>query len=447
MLPTRSLLTDLYMLTMDAAYLDNDKADDITTFEMFIRSLPRHWGYFIAAGIDEALEHICNMEYTEEDIEYLRGTGLFKPEYLEFLAEYRFTGDIHAVREGTPFTAEAPIIRVTAKRSQAQILEPVLLNIVNFQTMIASKASRVVNAARNSEVIDFGLRRAHGGEAGIKGARAAYMAGAIATSNVEAGKLYGIPISGTMAHSFVMGFKEEIDSFRAFAKTFPENTVLLIDTYDTLGGARKAAVVGREMEAEGHRLLGVRLDSGELEDLAQHVRVTLDEAGLEYVKIVLSSDLNEYKIDAYTRDGVPVDYYGVGTEMITAKPVAALSGVYKLVEDDLGPRIKLSESKRTNPGRKQVYRVIDGDHFRYDIMELEGKPSEGTPLLTEAVKGGRVLREALPVHEVRDYCLDCVSRLPDEVKKVYVKIPYQLRIGPELRRLTERIVRKYSNKE
>jgi nicotinate phosphoribosyltransferase len=435
------------MLTMDAAYLDNEKADDLASFEMFIRSLPKHWGYFIATGIDEALEHICSMQYTEEDIEYLRGTELFKPEYLEFLANYRFTGDIHAIREGTPFTAETPIIRVTAKRSQAQMVEPILLNIVNFQTMIASKASRIVNAAGNAEVIDFGLRRAHGGEAGIKGARAAYMAGAIATSNVEAGKLFGIPISGTMAHSFIMGFEEEIDSFRAFAKTFPVNSVLLIDTYDTLDGARKAAIVGKEMEAEGHRLLGVRLDSGELEDLAQNVRVILDDAGLDYVKIVLSSDLNEYKINAYTGDAAPVDYYGVGTEMITAKPVAALSGVYKLVEDDFGPKIKLSDSKRTNPGRKQVYRVMDAGGYQYDIMELEGKPSEGMPLLTEVVRRGRVLKEALPIHEVRDYCLYCVSKLPDYVKEVYVEKPYQLRIGPKLRRLTEKLVEKYSNGE
>ncbi len=447
MVRPRALLTDLYMLTMDAAYLDNEKADDLASFEMFIRSLPKNWGYFIAAGIDEALEHICNMQYTEEDIKYLEETGLFKPDYLEFLADYRFTGDIHAVREGTPFTAETPIIRVNAKRSQAQMVEPLLLNIVNFQTMIASKASRVVNAAGNAEVIDFGLRRAHGGEAGIKGARAAYLAGAIATSNVEAGKLYGIPISGTMAHSFIMGFEEEIDSFRAFSKTFPENSVLLIDTYDTLDGARKAAVVGKEMEAEGNKLLGVRLDSGELEDLAQDVRVILDDAGLEYVKIVLSSDLNEYKIDEYTRDGAPVDYYGVGTEMITAKPVAALSGVYKLVEDEFGPKIKLSESKRTNPGRKQVYRVMDGDNYQYDVMELEGKPSEGIPLMTEGVRDGRVLRKALPLNDVRDYCLDCVSKLPAEVKKVYVEKPYQLRIGLELLNLTERLVKKYSNGE
>ena len=445
--PSRALLTDLYQLTMDAAYYDNGKSEETATFEMFIRNLPKDWGYFIAAGVDEALNHICNMRFTPEDIEYLGTTGFFKPDYLTYLADYRFTGDIHAIREGTPFTANTPIIRVTANRSQAQLIETILLNIVNYQTMIASKASRIVNTAGKAKVIDFGLRRAHGADAGIKGARATYMAGVIATSNVEAGKQYGIPVSGTMAHSFVMGFTDEIDSYRAFAKTFPENTVLLIDTYDTLEGARKAAVVGKEMEAAGQRLLGVRLDSGDMEDLSQDVRQILDEAGLDYVKIVLSSDLNEYKIHDYTSEGAPVDFYGVGTEMITAKPVAALSGVYKLVEDNTGPRIKLSESKRTYPGKKQVYRIIDDGKYLYDVLELEGKNVEGEPLLMQAVKDGRLLRKTRPIEEIRSYCHDSVQRLPEEVKKVYAIKPYELHIGEELQRLTESLTQKYSNGE
>jgi nicotinate phosphoribosyltransferase len=441
----KALLTDLYQLTMDAAYFDNGKSDEIATFEMFIRSLPKDWGYFIAAGIDEAIEHTCNMRFTSNDIEYLATTGLFKADYLDYLEDFEFNGDVYAIREGTPFTDETPIIRVTANRSQAQLVETILLNIVNFQTLIASKASRVVNAASGAAVIDFGLRRAHGSDAGIKGARATYMAGAMATSNVEAGKLYGIPVSGTMAHSFVMGFEEEIDSFRAFAHTFPDNTVLLIDTYDTVEGAKKAAIVAREMEANGNELLGVRLDSGDMEDLAEQVRAVLDSEGLDYVKIVLSSDLNEYKIDDYTVEGTPVDFYGVGTEMITAKPVAALSGVYKLVEDNLGPRIKLSESKRTYPGRKQVYRVLDCDNYLYDVLELEGEQFEGFPLLEEAVKGGRIIRKPRTLEEVRSYCLECVSKLPIGVKKVYVEEPYELRIGHKLQELTNILVQRYSN--
>jgi nicotinate phosphoribosyltransferase len=430
---------------MDAAYLDNGKADEVASFEMFIRGLPKDWGYFIAAGIDEAIDYICNLRFTEADIDYLRGLSLFKPEYLQYLKDFRFTGDIYAVREGTPFTAETPIVRVTAKRPQAQLIETILLNIVNFQTMIASKASRIVNAAGDAKVIDFGLRRAHGGDAGITGARSAYLAGAIATSNVEAAKLYGIPASGTMAHSYIMGYMDEVESFRDYARTFPDNTVLLIDTYDTLEGARRAAVVAKEMEARGHRLIGVRLDSGDMEGLSGRVRSILDAEGLDYVKIVLSSDLNEYKIDGYRLDGAPVDFYGVGTELITAKPVAALSGVYKLVEDNLGPRIKLSESKRTYPGRKQVYRVMDGDRYLYDVLELDGETVDGVPLLTEVVKGGKMIRPKLPLNDVRDYCLDCVSRLPSEAKKVRVTKPYVVRIGQGLQRLTDELVARYSN--
>ncbi|MFC1803742.1 nicotinate phosphoribosyltransferase [Thermoproteota archaeon] len=441
----KALLTDLYQLTMVASYFDHNKMDEVATFEMFIRSLPQDWGYFIAAGIDEAVDYVCQLQFTDEDISYLQVLNLFKPEYLDYLRDFKFKGNITTIREGTPFTSETPIIRVTAKRPQAQLIETILLNLVNFQTMISSKASRIVNAAGKATVIDFGLRRAHGSDAGIKGARSTYIAGVGATSNVEAAKIYDIPPSGTMAHSFVMGFSDEIDSFRAFAHTFPNNTVLLIDTYDTLEGARKAATVAMEMEKEGHRLLGVRLDSGEMESLAEQVREILDDSGLDYVRIVLSSDLNEYKIEKYTRVNTPVDFYGVGTEMITAKPVAALSGVYKLVEDTLGPRIKLSESKRTYPGRKQVYRVMDEDGvFLFDVLEFEGEYYEGIPLLEQVVKDGKRTRDAVPLKAVREYCLSCVERLPEGVKKVRVTEPYQLKIGPELMSLTERLFAQYS---
>jgi len=311
--------------------------------------------------------------------------------------------------------------------------------------MIASKASRVVNAAGKAKVIDFGLRRAQGSDAGIKGARASYIAGVTATSNVEAAKIYGIPPSGTMAHSFVMGFKSEINAFRAYARTFPDNTVLVIDTYDTIEGARRAAKVAKELEREGHRLLGVRLDSGDMENLSEQVRGILDAEGLGYVKIVLSSDLNEYKIDKYTKDNAPVDFFGVGTEMITAKPVSALSGVYKLVEDNLGPRIKLSENKRTIPGRKQVYRVEDKDGcILYDVLELEGVYHEGYPLLEQVVRGGEKIREKVPLVDVRDYCLDCVARLPVEAKEVQATKQYQLQMGMELLKLTEKLTAEYS---
>ena len=443
--PPKALLTDLYQLTMNAAYLDNHKTDEVATFEMFIRSLPKDWGYFIAAGIDEALDYICQLQFNDQDITYLQELKLFKPEYLDYLKHFKFEGDITAIREGTPFTANTPIITVTAKRPQAQLVETILLNIVNFQTMIASKASRIVNSAGKAKVIDFGLRRAHGSDASIKGARAMYIAGANATSNVEAAKTYGIPPSGTMAHSFVMGFQNEIDAYRAYANTFPDNAVFVIDTYDTLKGAGKAVQVAKEMERDGHRLLGMRLDSGDMRNLSEQVRSILDTKGLNFVKIVLSSDLNEYKIDKYTKDNAPVDFYGVGTEMITAKPVSAISGVYKLVEDHLGPRIKLSENKGTFPGKKQVYRVMDkAGGYLYDVLGLEGEIHEGSPLLMHAVSGGKEIRATVPLNEVRDYCLDCVARLPSEVKVVRVIKHYQLQVGSELLKLTEELTAEYS---
>jgi nicotinate phosphoribosyltransferase len=441
------LITDLYQLTMNAAYFDSNKHEENATFEMFIRSLPPDWGYFIAAGIDQAIDQICQLKFSEEDISFLNDLGLFSSTYLEFLHRFSFDGDIFSLKEGTPFTAETPIIRVTAKRPVAQLLETIILTIVNFPTLIASKASRIVNAAGESAVIDFGLRRAHGIHAGIEGARASYLAGTVATSNVEAARIYGIPPSGTMAHSFVMSFRDEIDAFRAYSDTFLDRSVFVVDTYDTLEGARVAAKVGKEMEQKGYRLKGVRLDSGNLGNLSKKVRDILDGEGLEYVEIVLSSDLNEYKIEKLKLEGSPVDSYGVGTEMITAKPIAALSGVYKLVEDSYGPRIKLSDGKRTHPGKKQVYRLEDDKgRYLYDILELEGENCEGLPLLEPVVLKGKRIRDAIPLVEARAYCLECVSRLPMETKKVKTAKPYQQKIGPRLQELTRDLTKKYSRR-
>jgi nicotinate phosphoribosyltransferase len=432
---------------MNAAYFDSNKHEENATFEMFIRKLPLDWGYFIAAGIDQAIDHVCQLRFSEEDISYLNDLGLFSSTYLDFLSQFKFDGDFFAIKEGTPFTAETPIIRVTAKRPVAQLLETIILTIVNFPTLIASKANRIVNAAGESAVIDFGLRRAHGIHAGIEGARASYLAGTAATSNVEAAKIYGIPPSGTMAHSFVMSFRDEIDAFRAYSNIFPDRSVFVIDTYDTLEGAWVAAKVAKEIEQKGHRLKGVRLDSGNLGSLSKKVRDILDGEGLEYVEIVLSSDLNEYKIEKLTLEGSPVNSYGVGTEMITAKPTAALSGVYKLVEDSYGPRIKLSEGKSTHPGKKQVYRVEDDKgRYLYDILELEGEDCEGLPLLEPAVLNGKRIRDAIPLEEARAYCLECVSRLPKETKKVKTPKPYQQKIGPRLQKLTKELTKRYSRR-
>ncbi|MDP3639963.1 MAG: nicotinate phosphoribosyltransferase, partial [Nanoarchaeota archaeon] len=340
-----------------------------------------------------------------------------------------------------------PLLRVTGKRTQAQFLETALLNMINFQTMIASKANRVVLAAGDAKVVDFGLRRAQEEDAAMKGARAAYIGGAVATSNVKAGKEYGIPVNGTHAHSFVMSFPTELEAFRAYVKTFPHHATLLIDTYDTLQGAKNAALIAKELETRDQRLGGVRLDSGDLAADSQAIRALFDREGLSYVRIIASNDLNEYKIAQLREQGARIDGYGVGTEMITAKPIAALPGVYKLVEDGDGSKMKLSVNKQNFPGKKQVYRVRDAQGLcLYDLLALESEKGEGKPLLKLVVKDGkRVLpRKSLP--EIRDYALASVEKMPTAAKELQAT-PYELRISPGLERLVTDLKEKYQRGE
>jgi len=414
----KTMLTDLYQLTMAAAYFENGK-NDTATFDLFIRNLPEGWGYYIANGIEDVIDYATGIEFQPKDIDYLRQQGTFREAFLEFLKDMKFTGDIYALREGTPFFPDEPVLRVTGKRAEAQFLETALLNIINFQTLIATKANRVVNAANGAAVVDFGLRRAQGEDAAMEGARAAYIGGAVATSNVKAGMKYGIPIAGTHAHSFVMSFPEEIDAFRAYVRTFPEKATLLIDTYDTIQGAKNAITVARELEARGKKLYAVRLDSGDLADLSITVRQLFDDEGMGYVRIVASNDLNEYKIEELRRRGARIDAYGVGTEMITAKPVAAIPGVYKLVEDGDGAKMKRSDGKQSLPGKKQVYRVVDSEgRYLHDIIALEGERAEGVQILEQVVKDGRRVTERAPLKETRSYALACVAMLPDETRAV-----------------------------
>ena len=440
----KAMLTDLYELTMMAAYVDSRK-DDTTTFELSIRALPEGWGYFIANGIEDAIDYLIGLRCDRRDIAFLKKKGLFKQSFLDFLECFRFSGEVYAVREGTPIFPNEPILRVTAKRTQAQLVESALLNMVNFQTMIASKSSRVVNAAArgNALISEFGLRRAHEEDAGMKGARAAYIAGAAGTSNVKAGMEYGIPLVGTMAHSFVMSFPSELEAFRAYTRTFPERPTLLIDTYNTLKGAKHDAIVARELAAAGGQLGGVRLDSGNLGALAKKVRKLFDDCGLTKVRIVASSDLNEYKIEELVRAAAPINIYGVGTELITAKPVAAIPGIYKLVEDSGGARMKLSPEKRSAPGKKQVFRRVGLDgKYAQDIVALHNEPVPGVPLLTLAIKNGRRVRPKPALEQIRAYCLDEVARLPNKLKSVNVLSRYPLETAPGLKALINKLIKK-----
>ncbi|KYK25456.1 hypothetical protein AYK26_05970 [Euryarchaeota archaeon SM23-78] len=444
----KALLTDLYQLTMLAAYYDNDK-DERATFDLFIRKLPKDWGYYLANGIEDAIDYIINFKFSASDIEYLRSTGFFKEDFLGFLKDFKFKGDVYAVKEGTPVFPNQPVLRISAKRTQAQFVETALLNMVNYQTMIATKTNRVVNAAKkanNAKVVDYGLRRAQEEDAAMKGARATYIGGALGTSNVKAGKEYGIKIFGTQAHSFVMSFDSELEAFGAYVKTFSEYPTLLIDTYDTIQGAKNAAKVGKELEEKGKKLKAVRLDSGDLADLSKKVREILDQQGLTYVDIVASNDLNEYKIDELGENDAKIGGYGVGTEMITAKPVAAIPGVYKLVEDNGGAKIKLSPEKKTYPGKKQVYRVTGEDEkYSHDVLALDSEKLEGEPLLELAVKDGKRVRAKRSLDETRDYALRCVDKLPEHLKQSEVKEHYEMKISKGLNQLINELTEKYGN--
>jgi len=438
----KTMLTDLYQLTMNAAYLQNESK--FGTFDLFIRKLPEDWGYFIANGIEEAVDYVTNLKFEEKDIEYLRNQGIFNEKYLAFLRNFKFQGEVYAVKEGTPIFPNEPILRVTGWKTDAQFVETALLNIINFQTMIASKASRVVNASKGAKVVDFGLRRAQGEDAAMKGARACYIAGCAGTSNVKAGQEYRIPITGTHAHSFVMSFPSELEAFWAYAKTFPDKPTLLIDTYDTVQGAKNAAVVAKELEKHFKKLGAVRLDSGNLEALSKKVRKIFDSQGLEYVKIVASNDLNEYKIEELVEKEAPIDAYGVGTEMITAKPTAAIAGVYKLVDDSDGPKIKLSAEKTTLPGVKQVYRQERNGKYDGDVIALANEKTEGKPLLELAVEKGKRVRKKPELDETRKYCLEEIAKLSDELKQTRVTEKYEVRVSDELKDLVDVLKKQYS---
>ena len=362
------MLTDLYQLTMMYGYTKAKKADQVVAFDLFFRKNSGESAYAIAAGLEQVIEYIENIKFTEEDLDYLRSLKIFDEEFLDRLKNFKFTGDIDAVPEGTVVFPYEPLIRVKAPIFEAQLIETAMLNIVNHQTLIATKASRIVHAAQGGAVLEFGLRRAQGPDAGIYGARASIIGGCTATSNVMAGRMFDIPVSGTHGHSWVMSFDSELEAFRAYARAFPENCLLLVDTYDTLrSGVPNAITVFKELREKGYEPLGIRLDSGDLAYLSKKARKMLDEAGFPNAKIVASSDLDEETILHIRSQGAAIDVWGVGTALITSKDCPALGGVYKLVAEEkdgkMIPKIKISENpaKITNPGFKKVVRLYDKD--------------------------------------------------------------------------------------
>jgi nicotinate phosphoribosyltransferase len=418
------------------------------TFSLFVRRHPPERGFLVAAGVADALSYLERFAFGPDDLAYLSDTGLFRPDFLDYLARLRFTGDVHAMAEGDLFFANEPILEVTAPLIEAQLIETYLINVVHFQSLIATKAARCYRAARGRQLVDFSLRRTHGSDAGLKVARASYIGGFDATSNVLAGKLYGIPIVGTMAHSFVMAFDNETDAFRAYGSTFPDAAALLIDTYDTLAAARLAAAVGRELGRQGHRLRGVRLDSGDLLDLSRKTREVLDGAGLRDTRIYASGGLNEYKLERLTAAGAAIDVFGVGTDMGTSGDAPWLDMAYKLVEYAGRPRLKLSAEKLTYPGRKQVYRfTAGGGVYAEDVLALRDESAEEAakavrqrrargepprPLLTKVMEHGHTLGPQPALADARNRCLHEFGRLPDQYKALSNPAAYPVRLSARL---------------
>ncbi len=437
-----SMLADLYELTMAAAYFENHVPGE-AVFELFARHLPKNFSYMVAAGLEQALQYLLNLRFTEEQIQFLERHPSFphvSKEFFEYLRRFRFSGDVWAAPEGTVLFPGEPLLQVEGNVIEAQIVETYLLTMINFQTLIASKASRVVEAARGRDVVEFGSRRAHGPQAALLAARASYIGGCVGTSNLLAGYELGIPTYGTMAHSFIMAFDSEREAFEAYQKVFPENMALLIDTYNTIEGAKTAADLGISPTL-------VRLDSGDLFDLSVKVRQILDDAGHKTTKIFASGDLNEYKIRELVSKNAPIDAFGVGTELTTSREDPALPGIYKLVELRRGsrsiPRVKLSPSKITIPERKQVFRLYSSSGLvTEDVIAIDGEPSPDStakPLLLKIMDKGRLVYDVPPLVETRQYKRKQMESLPEDFKELTSVVEPPVRLSPKLSALCEKL--------
>ncbi len=435
-----ALLTDLYQLTMAACYFEQGMAEE-ATFSLFIRKYPTDRGYFVAAGLSEALEYLETLRFGEDDLAYLESTGLFQASFLDYLKKVRFTGEVHALPEGSIFLKDEPILEVSAPILEAQLAETFILNAVSLQSLIATKASRSVHVAQGRPLIDFSLRRTQGTDAGLKVARASYLAGFLGTSNVLAGKLYGIPIFGTMAHSYITSFAQETDAFRVFSRVFPKTTTLLIDTYDNLAGARKAVKVAKEMEARGERLRYVRLDSGDMAAISREVRKILDDSGLEEVRILASGGFDEHKIAKVLAAGARIDSFAVGTKMGVSADAPYFDIAYKLVKYAGRPVMKLSTGKVTLVDKKQIYRYHDdqGNLLRDVIALREENLAGALPLLQPVLRRGKLIRSLPSLKDSREHFQAQFARLPEPYKALENPPAYPVELSPGLKDLQSRV--------
>lgn len=443
-----ALLTDLYQINMMQAYLDRG-ATDTAVFELFVRTLPSRRGFLVAAGLEQALQFLETLQFSESEIEWLRSTGRFRPNLIDYLSSFRFSGDVHAMPEGTVFFANEPILRVTAPLPLAQFVESRLINIVHYQTLIAAKAARMMLAAPNKVLVDFGFRRAHGAEAGLMAARASYLTGFAGTATVLAGEEFGIPIYGTMAHSFIESFDDESAAFAAFAQSRPDNLVLLIDTYDVEAAARKVVALAPKLAQAGITIRGVRLDSGDLIALSRNVRAILDAGGLHVVTIFASGGLEEDDLAVFAKANAPIDGLGIGTAMTTSSDVPALDVVYKLQEYAGVPRRKRSVNKATWPGRKQVWRRYGADgRMAGDVLSLESPSHDGTktdigePLVGLVMRNGRRIVPAPSLDDIRQHSKGAFERLPEPLRRLEGGAAYPVEVADALRGLADEVDRR-----
>ncbi len=464
-----ALLADFYELTMMQGYFLNEHNPRVV-FDMFFRRAPFGGGFAVFAGLGDLLQSLEVLRFEDEDLEFLSRQGIFRPKFLDHLSTFRFTGDVYSMDEGTPVFPNEPLLRIHATLMEAQLIESLLLNVINFQTLIATKAARVTLAAGGGTVLEFGLRRAHGVNGAISAARAAFIGGAAATSNTLAGRLFDIPVKGTMGHSWIMSFDTEREAFENYARIYPAGCLLLIDTYDTLqSGIENAIRIGKRLEKKNRSGFGVRLDSGDLESLSKEVRRRLDEAGLEEAQIAASNELDEYRIKELIARGAPIDIWGVGTNLVTARDDSSLTGVYKLISREVDgrfvPAIKISDDpdKTSNPGLKQVYRFTDRDCSPLgDLLALEGeKTGKGLrfydqsdltrfhtineygkidPLLSLKMKGGKLLEPPQDLRTIQGAAKDHLSRLPARFKTLRDPARYEVALSENLRNLKFRLI-------
>jgi nicotinate phosphoribosyltransferase len=441
MSPYGALLTDLYQLTMLDAYRRH-RMEDTAVFELFVRKLPAGRNFLMAAGLEQALDYLERLRFAPEELEWVERYGKFAPGFARYLEKLRFTGEVHAMPEGTLFFPDEPVLRVTAPLPQAQLVESRLINLVHFETLVASKAARSVLAAPGRRLVDFGLRRAHGAEAGLLAARASYLAGFTGTATAAAA-LMEIPVFGTMAHSFVQAHDDEAAAFEHFAASHPHGTTLLIDTYDTEHAARSVVALAARLKERGIRVGGVRLDSGDLAALSRSVRRILDEGGLREATIFASGNLDEYRVRDLVAAGCPIDAFGIGTSLVTSSDAPYLDAVYKLQEYAGKPRRKRSTGKATWPGRKQVYRGYDvRGRLDHDVVTVEGDAQQGEGLLAMVMKNGRRLHAPEPLDAARARAAAQLAILPEALRRLETSdVPYRVEIAPALRRLAAAVDR------